>query len=76
MSVYFSVSDHGHPPKFPTCDYIHFSNSWNFEKVAKTDKKRIKMYEDMGYFGQEINCGIHYFDDTGFLKCKVCGWTP
>ena len=76
MSVYFSHQDGHYPPKFPTCDYMEIYNQYNCEKIRLDDTKRINMFKEMGYSMHETRCGIHYFDENGFLQCKICGWTP
>lgn len=73
-SVYFAVSHYG-DQKYPTCDHVQLSNLYDVVSFPIGDP-RIKQYIDMGYYDHEIHSGIHYFDEVGFLKCKICGWKP
>lgn len=61
---------------FPTCDYVEAYSTYNLEKIRTEDKKRIEMFKGMNYNIHETKCGIHYFNEIGYLQCVICGWTP
>ncbi len=76
IDVYFSVSDYMSDQKYPKCDHAELSDTYDSVKLPVGDPK-IKEYKDRGYYDHGIiHSSVHYFDEVGFLKCRICGWKP
>jgi len=77
MSIYFSIMDESHQDEFPTCDYVEVDQGEYFPSLKlRPNDPRVKQAKKDDKYCHKINSGIHYFNEAGFLQCKICGWTP
>lgn len=77
MSIYFCVSEHGYNEFFPTCNYISiYRGVYELSLKIRLDDPKLEQIKKDNPIWSEIKGGVHYFNDTGFPQCKICGWTP
>lgn len=68
----------GFDDSIPYCHHMIISYDM-FEKSihCPIGDPRVKQAEKDGANMFEVEfASVHYFNDSGYLKCKNCGWTP
>ena len=62
----------------PYCDHVEiYMGEYEHNIKCPPNDPRVEVARKQGkYIFHVPHCSVHYFDESGFLHCKTCGWTP